>query len=113
MALARAVKSGQHNDHMNNAEVLKQISVSEFKAHCLALLEDVARTGQPIVVVKRGRPLVRVTPSAGVATKYPQDSLRGIGKVVTNIEGPTSKATDWTADAANFDAVPARRGKRG
>jgi len=30
-----------------------------FKAHCLRLMEKVARTGSPIVVTKRGKPLVR------------------------------------------------------
>jgi prevent-host-death family protein len=88
---------------------LKQVSVSEFKTHCLALLEDVARTGQPIVVVKRGKPLVRVTPSASVVTRHPQDTLRGLGKVVMDIEGPTSRASDWGADAANFGAGRSRR----
>lgn len=97
---------------MKSVAGLKQISVSEFKTHCLALLEDVARTGQPIVVVKRGRPLVRVVPSAGIATKNPQKTLHGLGRIVADIEGPTSNAADWTADAANFAATPSRRRKR-
>jgi prevent-host-death family protein len=97
---------------MKAAAVLKHISVSEFKARCLALLEDVARTGQPIVVVKRGKPLVRVTPSAGVVAKHPQDTLRGLGKIIADIEGPTSKAMNWTADAANFAAPSSRGSKR-
>ena len=36
----------------------------EFKAHCLALLDDVARSGRAIVVSKRGRPVTRVAPLA-------------------------------------------------
>lgn len=88
---------------------MRQVSVSEFKTHCLALLEDVARTGQPIVVVKRGRPLVRVTPSASVVTQHPQDTLRGLGKVLMDIEGPTSRASDWSADVVNFGAARSRR----
>ncbi|MCC6765075.1 MAG: type II toxin-antitoxin system Phd/YefM family antitoxin [Deltaproteobacteria bacterium] len=91
---------------------MKQVSVSEFKTHCLALLEDVARTGQPIVVVKRGKPLVRVTPSASVVMQHPQDTLRGLGKVVKDIDGPTSRASDWSADGANFGATPSRRRRR-
>ena len=97
---------------MKTGAVLRQVSVSEFKARCLALLEDVALTGQPIVVAKRGKPLVRVIASAGVVAKHPQDTLRGIGKLVRNIERPTSKAADWTADTANFEDIPPRRGKR-
>jgi prevent-host-death family protein len=35
-------------------------SASQFKAHCLALLDDVALTGEEIVVTKRGRPVARL-----------------------------------------------------
>lgn len=38
------------------------ISVSAFKARCLSLLDDVARTGEELVVTKRGEPLARVVP---------------------------------------------------
>lgn len=39
----------------------KQIPASEFKAKCLRLLDEVASSGQPIVVTKRGKPVARVT----------------------------------------------------
>jgi prevent-host-death family protein len=35
-----------------------------FKTHCLRLMETVARTGTPILVTKRGKPLVRVVAAA-------------------------------------------------
>jgi antitoxin (DNA-binding transcriptional repressor) of toxin-antitoxin stability system len=34
---------------------MKAIAVNEFKARCLAILEDVARTGESVVVSKHGR----------------------------------------------------------
>ena len=40
----------------------REIAAARFKAECLALLDDVASTGQPIVVTKRGRPVARVVP---------------------------------------------------
>jgi prevent-host-death family protein len=40
--------------------VMQHIPASRFKAHCLALLDDVALTGEEIVVTKRGRPVARV-----------------------------------------------------
>ena len=39
--------------------------MSRFKAECLALLADVAVSGQELVVTKRGRPLARVLPAEG------------------------------------------------
>jgi prevent-host-death family protein len=40
----------------------RAISASTFKAKCLALLDRVAETGEPLVVTKRGRPVARVVP---------------------------------------------------
>jgi prevent-host-death family protein len=42
---------------------MKSIAVTELKARCLAQLEDVARTGEPVMVTKRGKPLARIVPS--------------------------------------------------
>ncbi len=40
----------------------RHIAVSEFKAHCLRLLDDVAKRRLEIVLTKRGRPIARVGP---------------------------------------------------
>lgn len=39
---------------------MPQVTASHFKAHCLALLDDVALTGEEIVVTKRGKPVARL-----------------------------------------------------
>lgn len=49
----------------------KTVSATQFKARCLALLDEVAETGQPLVVTKHRRPVVRVVPAS------PAASLRG------------------------------------
>jgi prevent-host-death family protein len=38
------------------------IGATEFKARCLELMDHVAATGNPVVITKRGRPLVRLVP---------------------------------------------------
>jgi prevent-host-death family protein len=38
------------------------VSVSKFKATCLALLDKVNRTGQPVLVTKQGEPIALITP---------------------------------------------------
>jgi prevent-host-death family protein len=40
----------------------RSIAASEFKARCLALLDEVAEKGRPLVVTKRGKPVARVVP---------------------------------------------------
>jgi prevent-host-death family protein len=42
--------------------VMKRISASSFKARCLHLLDEVANTGEHIVVTKRGEPIARLVP---------------------------------------------------
>jgi prevent-host-death family protein len=42
----------------------RQITATEFKARCLRLLDEVADTGETLVVTKRGRPVARVEPSS-------------------------------------------------
>ena len=38
--------------------------ISEFKAKCLAVLDRVHSEGDPVLVTRRGKPLVRVVPVA-------------------------------------------------
>ncbi len=45
----------------------RTVSASRFKAQCLAMLDDVASTGEEIVVTKRGRPVARLVAVAAPA----------------------------------------------
>lgn len=47
------------------------VPAGEFKAKCLKLLDEVAETGETIVVTKRGKPVARVGPME------PPPSLKG------------------------------------
>jgi prevent-host-death family protein len=38
------------------------ISISKFKATCLAAIERVGKTGRPLLVTKRGVPVAQVVP---------------------------------------------------
>lgn len=41
---------------------LKEITATQFKAKCLRLLDQVAETGETLVITKHGRPVARVEP---------------------------------------------------
>ena len=47
----------------------------EFKAKCLEAMDEVAATGEPIILTKRGRPVARLMPVASRPT-----TLRGFLK---------------------------------
>jgi antitoxin (DNA-binding transcriptional repressor) of toxin-antitoxin stability system len=42
---------------------MKQMGASVFKACCLRVIADIQATGEPVVVTKRGKPIVKVTPA--------------------------------------------------
>ena len=41
----------------------RTIPAGEFRAKCLQLLDEVQRTGEELVVTKRGRPIARLVPT--------------------------------------------------
>jgi prevent-host-death family protein len=49
----------------------RMITASRFKAECLGLLDDVARTHRELVVTKHGKPVAKVVPA------QPAIDLRG------------------------------------
>lgn len=60
------------------------IPAGQFKARCLALLDDVAATGRTIVVTKRGKPVAQIVPIEG----NPPSPLRGSIVRETDIVSP-------------------------
>lgn len=39
-----------------------EISAGEFKAKCLKLMDEVARTHESVIITKRGRPVAKMVP---------------------------------------------------
>ena len=39
-----------------------EVPAGKFKATCLKLMDRVAATGEPLVITKRGKPLVKLVP---------------------------------------------------
>ena len=76
---------------------MKSVAISTFKAQCLALLEDVARTGKPLLVTKRGKPLARLTAADHSRSNSPQDTLRHSVETLGDVIAPTIPATAWDA----------------
>jgi prevent-host-death family protein len=43
---------------------MPKVAISEFKAKCLSLLEEVDKTKTPLRVTRRGKPIADVVPAA-------------------------------------------------
>jgi len=70
--------------------VTREIGAGEFKARCLALLDEVAETGEEIVVTKRGKPVAKLTP---IESAKP---LEGSVRILGDIVGPLDEV--WEAN---------------
>jgi prevent-host-death family protein len=59
----RQVLEGDHGTvTMVMPQSLREITATQFKARCLRLLDEVAQTGETLVITKHGRPVARVEP---------------------------------------------------
>ena len=73
---------------------MKQMRASVFKARCLAVMDDIQATGEPVVVTKRGKPVVKVVPAAaGESDLF--GFMAGRMKIVGDIESPVLPLKQW------------------
>jgi prevent-host-death family protein len=72
---------------------MQKIPAAQFKAQCLAVMEQVAESGRPVVVTKHGKPVVQITP-----VQSDEDEIFGFmaGKfrIIGDIEN-TIPISDW------------------
>jgi prevent-host-death family protein len=66
---------------------MKQMPAGAFKAHCLAVMKRVQATGEPVVVTKRGAPVVKVVPVESTQSDI-FGFMEGRVKIVGDIESP-------------------------
>jgi prevent-host-death family protein len=77
---------------------MKAFKASEFKAKCLAILDEVERTGEPVAISKRGRIVAQlIPPRPANDVRYPQAALRGKGETLGNLVAPALPADAWEA----------------
>jgi len=61
------------------------VSATEFKAKCLAYLDEIEQHGGPITITRRGRPVAVLGPAKRTAWKSPRNSLAGKVRIVGDI----------------------------
>ncbi len=72
------------------------IQASEFKAKCLALMDQVARTGETILVTKNGKPVAELRPHRPPRIKSPLGLHKGQSTILGDIIEPLGKGL-WKA----------------
>ncbi len=72
------------------------IGATEFKAKCLALLDEIEEEGGTIIVTKRGRPVATIGPAKKQVWKSPKGILAGKVKITGDIVNVDTSAL-WEA----------------
>ena len=82
-------------DHYGNVTIVmseRTVPAGKFKAQCLAMLDEVAATGEEIVVTKRGRAVARV-----VSVETPSSLHGSVSFNVSDEELIAPLDVDWDA----------------
>jgi prevent-host-death family protein len=66
---------------------MKQMPAGAFKARCLTIMREVQATREPVVITKRGKPVVKVVPVEAQANNV-LGFMKGRVKIVGDIESP-------------------------
>jgi prevent-host-death family protein len=61
---------------MTMSDAKNEVAAADFKAKCLAILDQVADSGREIVITKRGKPVAKLSPIE------PPKSLKGSVRIV-------------------------------
>ncbi|MGB5103958.1 MAG: type II toxin-antitoxin system Phd/YefM family antitoxin [Steroidobacteraceae bacterium] len=78
------------------------IPAALFKAECLKLMDEVARTGRPIVITKHGKPVAQLAPVPAEPGTY-FGHMKGAARLKGDIVAPIDER--WSALSGDEDAL--------
>ena len=70
------------------------MAAGTFKARCLRVIKEVQSTGEPVVITKRGTPVVKVTAVPSERADV-FGFMAGEFTIVGDIESPVVPPNDW------------------
>ncbi len=77
-----------------------EMPAAQFRVRFFELLDEVAASGEDIVITKHGKPVVRVTPERAEKVS-PWGCMKGTGEILGDIESPVLPDIDeWCSDDA-------------
>jgi prevent-host-death family protein len=76
---------------------MKEVAISEFKAKCLALLEQVQKTKKPLRITRFGKPIAEVLPPSVQTSREWIGSMADQIKILGDIVSPANDPDEWEA----------------
>ena len=71
---------------------MKTIDATDLETRCPAILDRVAATGEPVMVLKGGQPVAELRPVPQPRAAYPQHELKGTVVELGDIVAPALSA---------------------
>jgi prevent-host-death family protein len=90
---------------------MKQIPAGKFKASCLAVMDTVRATGEPVVITKRGVPVVKLVPAGGQSDIF--GFMAGEFRIAGDIESPVVPLDQWEVLRDTDPKETSRKVKKG
>ncbi len=75
--------------------IVKTVAITEFKAHCLQLVDEVARTGEEIFITKRGKVQALISRPRHIPDDYAPGKNKHTAWIIGDITAPID--LEWDA----------------
>jgi prevent-host-death family protein len=76
---------------------MKSVSISEFKAKCLGLIEQVDKTRQPLRITRHGRPVAELIPAGPDRKRKFLGDMAGTVEILGDIVSPVIDLDEFEA----------------
>ena len=83
--------------HTKSKKRAQHVAISEFKAKCLSLVDQVNKTKTPLVITRRGVPVAEVVPVTPERSANWLGSMEGTAKIIGDIISPVIDLDDIEA----------------
>lgn len=77
--------------------VMKSVPISEFKAKCLGLIEQVDKTRQPLRITRHGHPIAEVIPAGPDRKRKFLGDMAGTVEFLGDVISPVIDLEDFEA----------------
>ena len=72
---------------------MRTVIISEFKAKCIAVINQMNQDNEPIIITRRGKPVARIEP---LLTERPARKLGTLHRMKLHVDIAASESTaDW------------------
>jgi prevent-host-death family protein len=74
---------------------MRTIAAGKFKTNCLAIMDEVQKKREPVLITKRGKPVAKLVPAKDEGKDDFFDSMKGKAKIVGDIISPAFELDEW------------------